>query len=83
MLSYLEIARQALRQNDPPEQPASNKAAGIPPVDIWPESLRAMWAERAAIKEFDGGMPCAQAEEQARRETWELWQQWDQGHRWT
>ncbi len=43
------------------------------PLDVltWPAELRYLYEERAGIKEFDGGTPRAEAEEQARVETWE------------
>ncbi|MCA9691085.1 MAG: hypothetical protein R3A51_14610 [Nannocystaceae bacterium] len=33
----------------------------------WPEALRDAWEERAAILEFDAGLPRARAEREARR----------------
>lgn len=43
-----------------------------PPLHEWPDhaELRYRYEERAGIKEFQGGTPRAQAEEEARLETW-------------
>lgn len=54
---------------------------GIPPFETWPDSLREVCAERAAIKEFDGGNSREAAEEQARSETWKQWQAWSNENR--
>lgn len=48
--------------------PASRSGVGIEvraQVSQWPEDLRAMWEERAAIIEFDGGLARTAAERQA------------------
>lgn len=43
-----------------------------PPLHEWPKDpeLRYRYEERAAIKEFQGGTPRAQAEEEALQEVW-------------
>jgi hypothetical protein len=38
------------------------------PPDLWPTAPRNAWEERAAIKQYHGGMPRQQAEDEAAEE---------------
>ncbi len=46
-------------------------AGDIPPLDAWPESLLDLQRERAAIMEFDGGLPRPEADLRAAEEVWD------------
>jgi hypothetical protein len=62
--TYLEIARRAL--SEPVRLPAK--------ICDWPESLRDLFEERAAIMEFDGGLTREAAERRAELDIRLTWQ---------
>ena len=42
----------------------------IPPLSQWPPDLLELFYERAAIMEFDGGMPLEEARRKAMADVW-------------
>lgn len=52
-----------------------------PVVDRWPEAARVRFEERAAIREFDGGMTRAQAEREAEQDVRRAWKAAQDQHR--
>ena len=55
----------ASRQDSSQKSSLGSPECGHIPVDNWPPDLREAYEERAAIMEFDGGLPREEAERQA------------------
>jgi len=65
-MDYLQIAKEALLEMLPvPRAPITPSPADLP------EDWHLLWEERAAIREYDGGLPRERAEAAALAEVWQ------------
>jgi hypothetical protein len=63
---YLELAKKACETQGAARQPVTEPMMGL---DELPDGWRVWFEERAAIMEYDGGLPREQAESAAMAET--------------